>query len=256
MNMTLHYIGGLQPVKLVVDTHTHTISSGHAYSTVQEMAKEASNNGIKMFAVTDHGPAMLGAPQLYHFANLKVIPKELYGVRIIRGVEANIIDYSGKLDMPDEYLARLEFVIASLHDVCITPATVEQHTNALINALKNPYVDVVAHPGNPAFQVDIQKVVEAAKENGKLIEINNASFRVRKGCEKNCREFAYRCKENGVRVVCGSDAHISFDVGVFEKVCKILEDVDMPEELVLNTSTEKMEEFLMERKKRLGIGVR
>jgi putative hydrolase len=71
-------------LRIVVDSHTHTISSGHAYSTVQEMAREASGNGLEMFAVTDHGPSMMGAPCLYHFGNLRVIPGELYGVRIIR----------------------------------------------------------------------------------------------------------------------------------------------------------------------------
>lgn len=238
-------------MKIIVDTHTHTISSGHAYSTAQEMAKEAANSGIKMFAITDHGPAMKGAPCLFHFANLKIIPEQLYGVRILKGVEANIIGYSGETDIPDSYLKRLDFVIASLHDVCIEPATVEHHTKAMISVLKNPFVDAVAHPGNPQFQVEIEKVVEAAKEYGKFIEINNHSFYARKGSENNCREFARQCKAKGVRVVCGSDAHISFDVGNFSKVYKIFEEVGMPEELVLNTSVEKVDEYLQERQKRI-----
>ncbi len=53
-------------MKIVVDSHTHSVASGHAYSTVQEMAREAPTNGIEMFALTDHGPAMKGAPYLYH----------------------------------------------------------------------------------------------------------------------------------------------------------------------------------------------
>jgi len=81
-----------------------------------------------MFAITDHGPAMKGAPYLYHFGNLRVIPEVLYGVRILKGVEANIIDYSGGLDMPEEYLRRLDFVLASFHDICIEPKTLEEHT--------------------------------------------------------------------------------------------------------------------------------
>ncbi|MCX7749222.1 MAG: phosphatase [Clostridia bacterium] len=237
---------------IVIDTHTHTISSGHAYSTVQEMAKEAAVNGVKMFAVTDHGPAMLGAPSLYHFGNLHTIPRELYGVRIIKGVEANIIDYNGKIDIPEIYLKRLEFVLASFHDICIEPSTVEDHTNALVNALRNPYIDAVAHPGNPTFQVDIDKVVAAAKKYNKFIEINNHSFIVRTGSEKNCKEFALKCKENGVSIVCGSDAHISFDVGNFERVKNILNEVEMPEELIINTSVERFEEYLRLRRERLA----
>ncbi|MCX7923654.1 MAG: phosphatase [Clostridia bacterium] len=238
-------------MKIVVDTHTHSVSSGHAYSTVQEMAREAPSNGIEMFAVTDHGPAMLGAPSYYHFGNLKILPDVIYGVRIVRGVEANIIEYTGKVDMPDEYLRRLDFAMASFHEICIAPSTVENHTNAVINVLKNPLIDAVAHPGNPQFQIDIEKVVLAAKEYNKLIEINNHSFVVRTGSEKNCKEIARKCKEYGVRIICGSDSHISFDIGKFDKVYKIFEEVDMPEDLVLNTSVEKVEQYLRDRKKRI-----
>lgn len=240
-------------MKLVVDAHTHTIASGHAYSTIEEMAKEAANKGIEMFAVTDHAPAMEGAPPTYYFSNLREIPDEICGVKVIKGVEANIIDYSGKLDLPERILKRLDFVIASLHDVCIEPATVEQHTNALIRVLENPYVDVVAHPGNPLFPVDIEKVVRAAAENNKLIEINNNSFYVRKGSEKNCEEFVRTCCKIGVRMVCSSDAHISYGIGKFDKVLELFDKVDVPEDLVLNTTVEKFEEYIFRKKKRLKL---
>ena len=235
-------------MKLVVDTHTHTLSSGHSYSTLQENATEAGIKGIEAIAMTDHGPSLLGAPELVYFMNLKTIPEFIRGVRIIKGVEANITDFSGGLDMPDELLSTLEFTNASLHDVTIAQGTVEDHTNALINALKNPYVDAVAHPGNPYFQVDIDKVVRAAAEYNKLIEINNSSFKSRKGSEANCIKFVEKCKKYGVRISCGSDAHISYDIGKFDKILQILRDVEMPEELVICTSLEKMEEFLKERK--------
>lgn len=240
-------------MKLVVDTHTHTVASGHAYSTVQEMAKEASVNGIEMFAVTDHGPAMLGAPCLFHFSNLRVIPPVIYGVRILKGAEVNIIDYNGNLDIPDGYLKRLDFVIASLHDVCIEPATKEEHTNAYLNLMRNPYVDAIGHPGTPKFEVDVEKVVAAAKEYGKFIEINNTSFSVRTGCEENCMDFALECKRQGVKIVCGSDAHISFDVGKFDKVYNLLEKIDMPEELIMNSKVSNFDEFIENKRKRIRI---
>lgn len=161
------------------------------------MAKEAAAKGIEMFAITDHGPAMKGAPYLYHFGNLRIIPDILFDVRIIKGVEANIIDYSGNIDMPEGYLKRLDFVIASFHDICIEPSSIEDNTQAMINVLKNPYVDAIGHPGNTMFQVDIERVVKAAYDNGKFIEINNSSFLVRAGCEENCRDFAIECKNRG-----------------------------------------------------------
>lgn len=238
-------------MNIVVDTHTHTISSGHAYSTIQENAKEASKNGIKMFTMSDHGPAMKGAPFLYHFGNLRVIPDSIYGVRVIKGVELNIINYNGEVDLSSSYLKRMEFVLASYHDICIEPATIEEHTNAAIQVLSNPYVDVLAHSGNPQFQIDIEKVVKAAKDFKKLIEINNQSFVVRTGSEKNCLEIALMCKKHGVRITTGSDAHISFDIGKFNNVHKLLEETQIPEELVITTSVEKMDNYLLERQKRI-----
>lgn len=238
-------------MKLLVDTHTHTISSGHAYSTIQENAREAFENGIKMLNMSDHGPAMNGAPFLYHFGNLEVIPENLYGVRIIKGAEVNIVSYNGDVDLPERYLKALELVLASYHDICIEPSTIEEHTNAAIKILANPYIDILAHPGNPQFQVDIEKVVLAAKEHNKLLEINNHSFYVRKGSEKNCREILIMCKKHGVRVTTGSDAHISFNIGKFDNVYKLLSEVDMPEELVITTSVKKVENFLIERQNRI-----
>lgn len=238
-------------MQLMVDTHTHTVSSGHAYSTVQEMAREAANNGIEAFAITDHGPALEGASSIIHFWNLKAIPETLYGVRVIKGAEVNILDYSGKLDIPDELLNRLDFAMASFHDIVIRPSTLEEHTSALEAVLANPYIDAIAHPGNPTFQVDIDRVVKAAAKYGKMIEINNHSFIVRRGCEENCLEFARKCRQYGTRIITGSDAHISFDVGKLDRVKTILKEAEVPEELVLCSAAAKFEEYLAERKARI-----
>jgi putative hydrolase len=239
-------------LKLIIDTHTHTCASGHAYSTIQENAREAHTKGMAMIAITDHAPALCGAPSVVYFNNLKTVPATIDGVGIIKGAEVNILDFTGKLDLPEKTLTRLEWVIASLHDLCITPATVQEHTEALVNVLRNPLVDGVAHPGNPQYQVDIETVVAAAAKYHKLIEINNHSFTVRAGSADNCRKFAVKCKEYGVRVVCGSDAHMSFEIGEFDYVYRLLEEVDMPKELILNASVERFEAYLAERKLRIG----
>lgn len=235
-------------MKLVVDTHTHTISSGHAYSTVIENARYAKENGIGAIAMTDHGPAMKGAPTVLHFVNLGIIPEYIDGVRVFRGAETNIINFEGRLDIPDMILSRLEFVMASFHDLTIEPGTLEENTQGMINALKNPFVDAVAHPGNPVFPVDVDKVVKAAAEYGKLIEINNGSFRIRKGSWENCLEFARKCNKYGVGITCGSDAHICFDIGKLGTVQEIIDEAQIREELVICTSLEKAEAFISSRR--------
>ena len=239
-------------LKLVVDTHTHTLSSGHAYSTICENAIEGAKNGIEAIAMTDHGPAMEGATSRLHFWNLNVIPDYINGVRIIKGAEANITDHSGNLDIPEGLLGKMEFAVASFHSDIIKPGTVEENTQCLIKVLSNPYIDAIGHPGNPKYPVDIDKVVRAAAEYNKLVEINNSSFRIRKGSEVNCIEFASKCIKYNARVICGTDAHICFDIGKFEMVQKVLDRSGIPEELVLCTSLDKVEGYLKERLHRIG----
>ena len=239
-------------MKLKVDSHTHSVASGHAYSTVQEMAAGAKARGLKMFALTDHGPAMPGGPYIYHFMNLRVLPPVIAGVRVIKAAEVNIMDSNGRLDMEPEALTRLEYAVASLHEICITKSDVNTHTEALINALKNPYIDAIGHPGNPYFPVNITRVVETAKEFGKCIEVNNASFFVRAGSEENCREFIRECIRLEVPIVCGSDAHVSFDVGKFDHVEALIRELKIPERLLMCASVENFESVIAKRKKRIG----
>lgn len=241
-------------MKFLVDTHCHTISSGHAYSTITELAEAAMEKGLKIIAMTDHGPAMPGGPHLFHIGNQRVIPDYIKGVRILKGVEANIMDFEGSLDLPERHLRNLEIVIASFHDVCIAPGSVEENTAALIKAMKNPYVDIIAHPGNPYYPIDIDKFVECARETGTLIEINNSSFiGSRRGSEENCRRIAAKAKEKGVVLAAGSDCHISFDVGKFNKIEEIFKELDMPEDLVINTDPQKLIDYLNKKSKKVSL---
>ncbi|MTI67540.1 MAG: phosphatase [Firmicutes bacterium] len=236
--------------ELLIDTHCHTIASGHAYSTVLEIAKEANNKGLEMVAITDHGPKMPGGPHIFHIANQRVIPNKISGVEILRGVEANIMDYEGNLDVSEYVLKRLDIIIASLHDICIKPGTKKENTKALKLAMENEYVDIIAHPGNPQFPIDIEEVVLKAKETNTLIEINNGSFHgSRKGSLDNCTEIARTCKKHGVKVTVGSDSHISYDVGEFSDVVNIFKEIQMPEELIMNLSADKLKNYLKEKNK-------
>ncbi len=241
-------------MKFLVDTHCHTISSGHAYSTISEIAETAAVKGLKLIAMTDHGPAMPGGPHIFHIGNQRVIPDYIKGVRVLKGVEANIMDYEGGLDLPVSYLKNLEIVIASFHDVCVAPGSVEENTRALLGAMRNPYVDIIAHPGNPYYPIDIDRLIQCAYDTGKLIEINNSSFiGSRKGSAENCRRIAAKAKDKGVKLVAGSDCHICYDVGKFNKVEEIFKEVAMPEELVINTDPQKLINYLKKNGRRVSM---
>ncbi|MDF2674568.1 MAG: phosphatase [Clostridiales bacterium] len=239
--------------KMVIDTHVHTISSGHAYSTLGEDCFEAGKKGMKLIAITDHGPAMPGGPHIFHIGNQKVYPDFINGVEVLKGVEANILDCTGKIDIEEKILSKLEIVIASLHDHCIKPGSIKENTSAIIGAMKNKYVDIIAHPGNPAFPIEIDEVLKAAMEYNVLIEINNSSLGTsRAGSEDNCRRIAEAAALNGNMIALGSDAHICFAIGEFDKALGLIKDAGIKDENIINTNVDKLKDFLRKRGKHLN----
>ncbi len=238
-------------MSFILDLHNHTIASGHAYSTVQEIAQQSKEKGLKMIGITDHGPLMPGVLSSSFTGNLIILPEYIYGVEVLRGVEANILDQDGKLDVPERRLRRLDIVLAGLHDVVVEPWDIKGNTRAILNAMENDLVDIISHPGNPIFPIDKEAIVLQAKKTNTLLEVNDGSFRgqSRLGSYENCYEILRFCIKHEVPIIVGSDSHISFDVGHFDNAIKLLKDINMPEELIMNFSTEKVRDYLFKKGK-------
>lgn len=159
------------------DTHSHTVASGHAYSTIREMAKAGAENGLEALAITEHAPKMPETCGRFYFSNFSVIPREMYGMKLLLGVELNILDEEGTVDLPEYLLKQMDIAIASIHMPCYGESKgIEANTRAYINAMKNPYIDIIGHPDNDRFPVDYEALVKAAKETGTLLEVNNSSL--------------------------------------------------------------------------------
>ena len=242
-------------MKLLMDTHTHSVASGHAYSTVDENLRWAAEKGLELVALTDHAPGMKGTTGHAYFANLHVLPKELHGVRLLRGIELNIMDFAGTVDMDEKVLSRLDLGIASLHMPCLAPGSRKENTAALTKVMENPYVDIIGHPGDPRYDVDFKEVFRAAKETGTLLEINNTSLipgGFRDGSQENVKAILRMSMELGSPVVLGSDAHFYTSVGDFSYALALMEEVGFPEELVLNREPAKFLANLKKREKDRG----
>ena len=233
-------------MKIIADMHTHTIASGHAYSTVNELAEAASRKGLKAIALTDHGPALPGGPHIYHFAAMRFIPRELFGVRIFLGAEANILNVDGDIDLPEHYLARLDFVMAGLHEGCgFDDQGIDRNTLAVARAMANPRIKAISHPGNPAFPLDYASVALASQETGTALEINNSSLIVsREGSRPNCERLSTFIARHNSAVVVGSDAHIAQGVGVFDDAIRLLADAGIKENQIVNSSMSRLLTFL------------
>ncbi|PTA49732.1 phosphatase [Shewanella morhuae] len=231
-----------------VDTHTHTVASSHAYSTIHDYIAVAKQKGIRLFANTDHGPDMADAPHFWHFVNLRVLPRMVDGVGILRGIEANIKNIDGEIDFFGDYLKQLDIVLAGFHEPVYPPSDKATHTKAMINAIKSGNVDIITHPGNPAYPIDIEAVSRAAAEYGVALEINNSSFEVsRKGSEANCTAIAQAAKEFGTILVMGSDSHVAFSLGGFARAQAIIDEVAYPPSRLLNRSPSALLAFLAAR---------
>lgn len=233
-------------MEIIADMHTHTIASGHAYSTVNELARAARDRGLRALALTDHGPTLPGGPHLYHFGAMRFIPPLIEGVRILRGVEANIVGRDGTLDMPEPYLAKLDFVMAGLHEHCgFDGQGIDGNTEAVLQAMANPRVKAISHSGNPEFPVHFEDLVRGALETGTALEINNSSFSMsRRGSRENCEYLAGLLARAGALVIVGSDAHIAQGVGDFDEAIAVLEKAGVRAEQVVNSSYERLLEFL------------
>lgn len=240
-------------MKYSVDIHTHTVTSGHAYNTIMENARQASSIGLTLLGTSDHGPAMPGAPHHWHFGNMRVLPRELFGVTMLYGCEANIIDYDGKLDLPLEIQKRIDYMIVSFHEPLMKSRQhADLNTAALLKAMDNPNVSVIGHSGNPEFPIHMEAFVAKAKEKNILVEINNSSFeRARKGSEPNCKKIAALCRDYGVRMILSSDAHWCEHIGEFSAAEKILKELDIPDKLIVNTDKSLLLDFLRQKGKSL-----
>lgn len=225
-------------MKILVDSHSHTV-----VSTRMEMIQAAKNRGLEAIALTEHAPEMPGACHEFYFQNYAVVPREADGLHILMGVELNIMDEYGTVDLPTGVLKSMDLAIASIHGPCYGDSrTKELNTQAYLNVMKNPYIHIIGHPDDGRFPIDYEKLVRGAKETNTLLEMNNSSLRpggFRVNTEDNAKEILELCKKEGVYITTGSDAHIDVDAGEFGCIEKILQETDFPEDLIATTSYEK-----------------
>ena len=235
-------------MNIKIDTHTHTIVSGHAYSTLPQMIDAAAKEGLEMLAITEHGPAMPGSCHEFYFANGRVLPRDYDGMTLLFGVELNIMDRNGRVDLHPRTISEMDIVIASLHvHVFEDDKKVENYTAAYVNAMKNPAIRVIGHPDDSRCMPDYETIVQVAKETDTLLEINNSSldpnsFRI--DSRENIITLLELCKKYKTKVTTGSDAHVDVHVGNFNYVHEIFRYCDFPEELVVTTDVAKMKPYL------------
>jgi putative hydrolase len=179
---------------------------------------------------------------------MRIWPRVVDGVGILRGIEANIKNTQGEIDCTGPMLTSLDLILAGFHEPVFAPSDLATNTEAMIATIASGNVHIISHPGNPKYPIDIKAVAEAAAEHRVALEINNSSFvHSRKGSEANCRAVAAAVRDAGGMVALGSDSHTAFTLGDFSECRKILDEVDFPEDRILNVTPRRMLDFLESR---------
>jgi putative hydrolase len=234
-------------MKLTCDCHIHTLSSGHAYSTILECVDAAIAQKLELIAITDHAPEMPGGPHLYYFHNIKVLPTYIKGLRVLKGVELNLNNLEGGCDLDLKEFPHIELVIASMHEPTFPKAPQAENTRAMVRAMSNKSIQVIGHPDDSRFPLDLVEIARVAADTGVLLEVNNSSLRptaYRQGARDNYLILLEACQRFGTRIIVDSDAHWHGDVGAFDMALPLLAECGFPAELVANVSANRLLSWL------------
>lgn len=235
------------------DLHTHTTWSDGRLS-ILEMAQAAIKRGLKVIAFADHSQG-LGVTNGLNMERHLEQQKEIEKVQSILGDQIKILHASeveikadGSLDYPDEFLSTLDLVVASLHISLSQPR--EKITERLLNAIRNPHVDIIGHPTGrrvgerDGADLDMEAVLQAAAETGVAMEINASPSRLDLD-----DKYARRARELGIKISINSDAHRDDHLDWMQYGVAIARRAWLEPQHVINTwETEKLLQWLANRK--------
>ena len=192
------------------DLHMHTVASD-GRNTIEEMAAAAKDRGYEYIALTDHSKAVTVANGLdekratKQIAKIHAAQKKISGIRLLTGMEVDILK-DGRLDMDDELLAQLDIVITSVHSYMNLEKAAM--TERILAAIENPYTQIIAHPTGrlvlrrDPFDYDMQKIFEAAKRHGVVMECNSHPDRL------DLKDVHLRAaRDAGVKLIIDTDSH-------------------------------------------------
>jgi len=192
------------------DLHMHTTASDGANS-IEEMAIAAQERGYEYIAITDHSQSLKitnGLTEKRLLEHIKAIDKvnaKLKGLRILKSAEVDILE-DGKLDYSKAMLKQLDFTICSIHSRFALDK--EKQTERILRAMDNPYFNILGHAtgrlllSREGYELDIKRIIEHAKVNGCLFEINSSPNRL-----DLSDEHAKLAKDAGVKIAVNTDAH-------------------------------------------------
>lgn len=234
-------------MKYLLDIHTHTLASGHAYGTIREMTQAAQDKGLKIIGFSEHAPGIPGTCDPFYYKNLKAIPRNLYGVSILHGCEINVTN-EGTLSLEEDLIRRLDYAIVGIHRQCYNDAGIDKNSDNLIACMKHPKVFFVSHPDDDHTPLDYERIVLAAKKYHVALEVNNSSFikgdKRRLNCTNNYKTMLALCKKYRVPILVSSDAHDPSQVADVALAMNFLKEQAFDTSLILNYNVDTFLQFI------------
>ncbi|MCT4583535.1 MAG: PHP domain-containing protein [Peptostreptococcaceae bacterium] len=236
-------------MNIIKDYHTHTVYS-HGLGSIEDNVKVAIEKGLKTIGISDHGYKHIGFGIKYDDIKkmkeeIDILNEKYSQIEILLGVEANILDDKGNIDVDDYMLNYLDYVMAGYH-FGSTPTNfkslsahvgnyikpfkknfVKYNTNAVVNAMKNNDLLAITHPGSKGT-VDILEVSKASIITNTALEINSSHSHL------NMEELKLLKDIENLKFIIGSDAHKPLDVGNFEKAIKRVKESKLDMKKIIN----------------------
>lgn len=235
-------------MKLTGDFHTHTIYT-HGKGTIEENVKQAENLGLNCIAITEHAYA-----SKYHIkrgdldkmrADIEDI-KDRYKVKILLGIETNLISPNGDVDVLDDELNKLDLVVLGFHKFskvkfkdffCFvlpnllrkkaTKKQIERNTNAYVQAMDKHRVNILAHLNYGGCKVDVERLAVECKKRDIYIELNGKRINFSK-------DEVDKMVATGVKFIIDSDAHKPLNVGKNHRAFNLIEKYKIPLNQLVN----------------------
>jgi putative hydrolase len=225
---------------LKIDLHLHTVASGHAQCTLVEYIKQAKKLNMEVIGISDHGPDNKETltTEVY-FRTLNRLPEVIDGIRVLQGIEANIINEMGEIDASNELVGRLDFIMAGFHENAgYIDQGKEGNTDTLVKLIKSGKVDIITHPFNTrAYDVDMNKISEEACRNDVLSEVNLSYIKGKKVQPftiPNLKTIIEVVKKNKKKVILGSDSHNIWELGDDSSLDSIKKEIGLTDDLIIN----------------------
>ncbi len=231
---------------LEIDLHTHSFFSHCGIHTHLEILERAKSLGMKAVAITDHGPALTPRFSSPFYDRLN---HPVEGIRLLKGMECNLVGESGEIDLPEERLPYLDIVLLGIHPNTPKNLGKDRYTQMLVAAIENnPAVDIITHPNDITYPVDFEVVARVAARHGAAVELNNSKTLLNRVPDEITRDYVGAVKESACRLVVTSDMHAMEELGRDDSVLPFLEEVSFPVDRILTTSVAATLDFIEARR--------